>query len=59
MTLGPGDPPPFELRPGRADSATVFVCDHASHALPARLGDLGISEAELCGHIGWDPGAAA
>ncbi len=59
MTLAPGDPPPFVIRPGRADSAVVFVCDHASHALPARLGCLGISEAELCGHIGWDPGAAA
>ena len=59
MTLAPGDPPPFELRPGRADSPVAFVCDHASHALPARIGDLGISEAELCDHIGWDPGAAA
>ena len=59
MTLAPGDPPPFELRPGPADSPMAFVCDHASHALPARLGGLGISEAALCGHTGWDPGAAA
>ncbi len=58
MTLAPGDPPPFVIRPGRAESPVVFVCDHASHALPARLGDLGISEAELGDHIGWDPGAA-
>ena len=59
MTLAPADPPPFVVRPGRADSPVVFVCDHASHALPARLGGLGISEAELRGHIGWDPGAGA
>ena len=59
MTLAPGDPPPFHMRPGRADSPVAFVCDHASCALSARLGDLGISEAELRDHIGWDPGAAA
>ena len=47
------------MRPGRADSPVAFVCDHASCALSARLGDLGISEAELRDHIGWDPGAAA
>ncbi len=59
MTLAPEDPPPFELLPGRSESPVVFVCDHASHALPARLGGLGISEAALRDHIGWDPGAAA
>ncbi len=59
VTLAPGDPPPFAMRAGRADSPVTFVCDHASHALPARLGTLGISEAALLDHIGWDPGAAA
>ena len=59
MRLAPGDPPPFHMRPGRADSPVVFVCDHASCALPACLGGLGIPEAELRDHIGWDPGAAA
>ena len=59
VTLSPGDPPPFDMQAGRADSPVAFVCDHASHALPARLGTLGISAAQLRDHIGWDPGAAA
>ncbi|MCY4229943.1 MAG: N-formylglutamate amidohydrolase [Alphaproteobacteria bacterium] len=58
MTLAPEDPPPFTMRPGQADASVAFVCDHASYALPARLGSLGLPEAALRSHIGWDPGAA-
>jgi predicted N-formylglutamate amidohydrolase len=36
----------------------LLLCDHASKAVPGALGDLGISEAELSRHIGWDIGAA-
>ena len=55
--LGPSDPPAFTvLRPeGRA--RIVFGCDHASKAVPAALGRLGLDEAQLDDHIGWDPGA--
>ena len=35
----------------------MLVCDHASHRIPARLGDLGISESDRLSHIGWDIGA--
>ncbi len=56
--LDSGDPPPFRIRAGQAASPVIFVCDHASCALPARLGDLGLSPARLRDHIGWDPGAA-
>jgi len=34
------------------------VCDHASNRIPQRLDNLGLSDAELARHIGWDIGAA-
>ncbi|MXN64706.1 N-formylglutamate amidohydrolase [Stappia sp. GBMRC 2046] len=37
--------------------AFVVLCDHASNALPARFGTLGLSPADLQAHIAWDPGA--
>lgn len=40
-------------------SPFVLVCDHASHAIPAAYGDMGLTEAERLSHIGWDPGALA
>jgi predicted N-formylglutamate amidohydrolase len=41
---------------GRAPA--LVICDHAGRAIPACLGDLGLPEAELARHIGWDIGAA-
>lgn len=38
-------------------SPVIFVCEHASNALPAPWGSLGLSEAETRAHIAWDPGA--
>lgn len=35
----------------------VFVCEHASNALPEGMGDLGLTAEELRAHIAWDPGA--
>lgn len=35
----------------------VVVCDHASNRIPRCLHGLGLSAAELAGHIAWDPGA--
>jgi predicted N-formylglutamate amidohydrolase len=56
--LGPEDPPPFtHLNPG-GRARVVLLCDHASRAVPRRLGTLGLEEAELARHIGWDIGAA-
>jgi predicted N-formylglutamate amidohydrolase len=57
--LGPGDPPPFETLNADGTSRALLVCDHASCAVPAALGTLGLSEAERTDHIGWDIGAAA
>ena len=33
-----------------------MLCDHASKAVPKALGMLGLSEAEIARHIGWDIG---
>ncbi|MDQ0394158.1 N-formylglutamate amidohydrolase [Labrys monachus] len=35
----------------------VIVCEHASNVIPGRLGDLGLTAADLTRHIAWDPGA--
>jgi predicted N-formylglutamate amidohydrolase len=37
----------------------LLVCDHASDAIPCRLGDLGVSARERQTHIAYDIGAAA
>lgn len=57
--LSPGDPPPFEVVEGRAHSPFVLIADHAGRAIPARLGSLGLTSAELDRHIAWDIGIAA
>jgi len=41
----------------RGKSPFVIVCDHASNRIPAKYGDLGLSQAERLSHIAWDPGA--
>jgi predicted N-formylglutamate amidohydrolase len=57
--LGPDDPPAFECRRHGARWPAVIACDHASRAVPRALGNLGLSEAQISRHIGWDIGAAA
>jgi predicted N-formylglutamate amidohydrolase len=49
----------FELIPGPADSSVLFLCDHASNAVPAVYGDLGLDAAQFQRHIAYDIGAAA
>ena len=55
--LGADDPPPFEIinRDGR--TPLLFVCDHASAAIPHALGDLGMESAAFERHIAYDIGA--
>jgi len=43
-----------EQRPARL----LFLCDHASNAVPAELNLLGLSEADFARHIAYDIGAA-
>ena len=65
MQRGPfkllADDEPAAFTVVRPDGAArfVLVCDHASNRIPRRLGDLGLSEADLRRHIAWDVGAAA
>jgi predicted N-formylglutamate amidohydrolase len=50
---------PFEVLPGTRDRRLLILCDHASNALPADYGLLGLPEVEFERHIAYDIGAAA
>ena len=52
------DPPPIEWVNRDGASPIALVCEHAGRAVPIRLGDLGVSAADLERHIAWDVGAA-
>jgi predicted N-formylglutamate amidohydrolase len=43
---------------GSLSAGVLFICDHASNALPARYGGLGLSPTDLERHIAYDIGAA-
>ncbi|MFQ5984510.1 MAG: N-formylglutamate amidohydrolase [Alphaproteobacteria bacterium] len=55
--IGDDDPPPFELGNPEGNAQLLLLCDHASPAVPGVMGGLGLDEAVLGGHIGWDIGA--
>lgn len=57
--LGPGDPPPVEVVNEGGAAPVLLVCEHAGQAVPASLAGLGVTQAELDDHIGWDIGAGA
>ncbi|MGB3406223.1 MAG: N-formylglutamate amidohydrolase [Jannaschia sp.] len=40
-------------------SSVVLVCEHASHRIPERMNDLGLSAEARLSHAAWDPGAMA
>lgn len=52
------DPPPFTVLNPDGPAPLVLMCDHASRAVPAAYGNLGVDEAALWRHIAWDIGAA-
>lgn len=56
--LGPTDPAPFRLHQAQGRSPYLLIADHAGQAVPAALGNLGLPQAELDRHIGWDIGIA-
>src|SRR5712692_4927272 len=56
--IGPGDPPPVEVCNRHGRTAALLLCDHASAAIPAALGDLGLDAGQRRLHIAWDIGAA-
>lgn len=51
--------PPVDIVTGSPASGLLFLCDHASNALPPGYGTLGLPTAELARHIGYDIGAAS
>ena len=59
MLFSDRDPPPVELCHGAGAAPVLLTCDHASRRVPAALDQLGLTEAVIARHIGWDIGAAA
>ncbi len=57
--LQPSDPPPFRVARQGARSDVLLLGDHAGNAIPASLGDLGISRDDRQRHIAWDLGIHA
>ena len=59
----PAHSPAFEASvetiDGDLESGVLILCDHASNAMPAEYGDLGMPASELQRHIAYDIGAAA
>lgn len=49
---------PYTALPGALDCGVLLLCDHASAALPAEYGDLGLSPDHFKLHIAYDIGAA-
>lgn len=57
--LAPTDPAPFRLTNPNGPSPFVLIGDHAGRLVPQALANLGLPEAELTRHIGWDIGVSA
>ncbi|MBM3519070.1 MAG: N-formylglutamate amidohydrolase [Alphaproteobacteria bacterium] len=56
--LGAGEPAAVEVVNAGGACRILLTCDHASNRLPARLGDLGLSDSDRVRHIAWDGGIA-
>lgn len=50
-------PAPYAIENEEGRGPFVIVVDHASNAIPAPWGDLGLSLKDREAHIAWDPGA--
>jgi predicted N-formylglutamate amidohydrolase len=59
VLLSSDDEGPFDVQDRDGRSPFFIICDHAGRRLPRALGDLGLSEADLSTHIGWDIGAGS
>ena len=56
--LAEHETPPCCIVNAAGRTPLVLTCDHASHAVPESLGNLGLDSRDLKRHIGWDIGAA-
>lgn len=50
---------PFVILPEKSGSSVFCFCDHATNHVPSVYDNLGLSDADLNRHIGWDIGAEA
>lgn len=50
---------PIDYVPGPLNAGLLLLCDHASNALPASYGTLGLSHQQFQRHIAYDIGAGA
>lgn len=50
---------PVRVINAAGSSATVLVCEHASHDIPSPFNGLGLAQADRESHAAWDPGAMA
>ena len=55
--LAPHENPPYRIENPSGKAAMVLTCDHASCTVPGSLANLGLADADIRGHIGWDIGA--
>ena len=53
--ISPGDA--YEIVAGVCPTPLILLCDHASNAVPAEYGDLGLAPAQFARHIAYDIGA--
>lgn len=58
LSLADTATPAVELVAGSPDAPALFICDHASNALPQGYGSLGLPPEQFARHIAWDIGAA-
>jgi predicted N-formylglutamate amidohydrolase len=58
MLLTENDPAPVRTLRETGTSDLFLTADHAGRVIPEKLGDLGVSQAELQRHIAWDIGIA-
>lgn len=56
--IAEADPPPVELCCEGGTAPVLLTCDHASRIVPKALANLGLEDAVIAQHIGWDIGAA-
>lgn len=54
--LAPDEPEAVAVQNPHANSAILFISDHAGRRIPRRLGTLGLGDADLERHIAWDIG---
>ncbi|WP_142848815.1 N-formylglutamate amidohydrolase [Telmatospirillum sp. J64-1] len=57
--LGPDEAPAVSVFNEQASTPLLLICDHASNAIPRKLGTLGLDREVLDRHVGYDIGAAA